>query len=200
MANFSNREIYRVESDTLVFITQLPGTGSLGFLAVVGDYLMATAFNNHKIYTVDPIAQTADLYSGASAGHVNGSITDALFTTPNGIVANATNDTLYVSEYNTRRLRMITDFTANVTEPQMTISYSLFPNPVMESIHVQTEIIDSPYSVFIMNIEGKLLIQMNDITKSSVEVDVSKLKSGTYFLMIETENYKSKAEQFIKSE
>ena len=40
VANFSNRKIYKVEQDTLIFITQLPGYGSLGIIAYVGDVLL----------------------------------------------------------------------------------------------------------------------------------------------------------------
>lgn len=198
VANFSNREIYRVEPDTLIFITQLPGTGSLGFLAVVGDYLMATAFNTHKIYTVDPIAQTADLYSGGSAGHVNGPVTGARFNTPNGIVANATNDTIYISEYNSRRLRMITDFTASNPENSIEMNVEIFPNPTNQFLNVEVANNAHNYSVQILDLKGRVMATYVNLLDSNLSIDISQFEAGSYLLKIESENSLVKSEQIIK--
>ena len=200
VANFTNREIYRVESDSLVFIAQLPGTGSLGFLATVGDNLMATAFNTHKLYSIDPVSQTVSLYSGASAGHVNGSVTNALFTTPNGIVANPTNDTIYVSEYSTRRLRMITDFNLGLTVLPAQTTFNLYPNPVQNTVHIDVEEVQLPYSLRLINSLGETIIEENNITELSQELNLSDFKAGIYVLTIQSNDSQFISEQLIKLE
>lgn len=198
VANFSNREIYRVEADTLVFIAQLPGSGNLGFLAVVGNYLMATAFTNHKIYTIDPISQTVQLYSGGSSGHVDGSATVARFTTPNGIVANATGDTIYISEYNTRRLRMITDFTAENPIVSSSPTIQLYPNPCSEKLNLTVNPSDLPYSLRIVDLTGKVIYQMDAVVDSTVELDLSAFKTGSYVVEIQSPHSKMSVARMLK--
>ena len=49
---------------------------------------METAFNRHEIYQLNPITQDVSWYSGGALGHIDESLADALFTTPNGIMVN----------------------------------------------------------------------------------------------------------------
>ena len=158
---------------------------------------MATAFTGHKIYTIAPIAQTVDLYSGGSPGHVNGPVTDALFSTPNGIVANATFDT-YVSEYNTKRLRMITGFTVGVNELQDDLAITLSPNPTSEVLNLTVSAIDLSYSVRIIDLQGKVIYEMQNIDDSSLQLDVSAFEAGTYQFGIESANSKMSVNRIIK--
>ena len=151
-------------------------------------------------YSIDPVSQTVSLYSGASAGHVNGSVTNALFTTPNGIVANPTNDTIYVSEYSTRRLRMITDFNLGLTVLPAQTTFNLYPNPVQNTVHIDVEEVQLPYSLRLINSLGETIIEENNITELSQELNLSDFKAGIYVLTIQSNDSQFISEQLIKLE
>ena len=200
VANFTDREIYRVEDDTLIFIIQLPGSGSLGFIATVGDKLLATAMGNHKIYSVDPILETVELLAGSAAGHVNGGLDTCRFTTPNGIVANAAGDTVYISEYNTRRLRMITGYALNTDELYKSLELEVYPNPVTEVVNLRMKDGVLPSSISIVDLEGNVVLQLESIPESHVKLDVSGFAPGTYMLVVESEEYTVGLERILKVE
>jgi hypothetical protein len=138
------------------------------------------------------------LYSGGSPGHVNGPVTDALFSTPNGIVANATFDTIYVSEYNTKRLRMITGFTVGINELQDDLAITLSPNPTSEVLNLTVSAIDLSYSVRIIDLQGKVIYEMQNIDDSSLQLDVSAFEAGTHQFGIESANSKMSVNRIIK--
>ena len=197
-ANYFNRAIYRVESDTLIFITQIPGVGSIGFMTVVGNYLMLAAFNSNKIYTINPITQIFSLYSGGATGYLDGPVTTALFAAPNGIVANASGDTLYISEYYSGRLRMITRFTVENQVISSSPGIQLYPNPVSDRLSLTVNPADLPYSVRIIDLTGKVVHQLSDITEITMELDLSEFNTGTYFLEINSANSEMILERIIK--
>lgn len=185
-SNFNNREIYRVESDSLVYITQLPGSGSLGFIAEVGDQLMATAFTGHKIYWIDPITHVASLYSGSTQGDTDGAIEVAKFNTPNGIVANAAGDTIYISEYNSKKLRMIAMSSVSVENSIETIDFDLFPNPTADFINIAIHASILPYSLRIVNLQGKEVLNEKTLYDTNLELNLSELETGTYVIELES--------------
>lgn len=186
MSNFSNREIYRVETDTLVFIAQLPGPGSLGFIANVGGQLMATAYTGHKIYSVNPVTHDVSWFSGGVIGHVDGDVGDALYSTPNGIVANAASDTIYLSEYNTKRLRMITGYTVSIEEVFTSASFQLYPNPSNKLTHLSIEASALPCSLTIIDLQGKVVFEKKDLIDPNLVLNVSEFETGTYIITVES--------------
>ncbi len=183
VANFNNRKIFRVEDDTVVYITALPGSGSLGFLAVAGDKLLATAFNGQKIYSIDPIAEEVNIYAGSSFGGTDGALDSAKFTTPNGIYVNGTMDSIYVSEYNTGKLRLITGFTLAVPELSIATNVQLYPNPSNASVTVQYNA-EVPFEVILATLEGKELIQKSSSLVNNSTLDLTALSSGAYLVQI----------------
>ncbi|MDH4472968.1 MAG: T9SS type A sorting domain-containing protein [Fluviicola sp.] len=70
-----------------------------------------------------------------------------------------------------------------------TIKFNLFPNPVNESftldgldgLHIST--------VCITNSEGKILVTDEEVTSSSVDLNVAHFDSGIYFIRITHDNY-----------
>lgn len=186
VANFSNREIYRVEDDTLIFIAQLPGSGSLGFIESIGNSLMATAFNGHEIYTVNLADNSINLYAGGILGYTDGTTDVALFTTPNGIVVNPTNDTIYISEYSSKRLRMITGFTLGTEELYNKLSVELYPNPTSNFVQIQLEQNNLPYNASITDVNGRIVYNASNISQAKLKIDISTLEQGNYTLIVKT--------------
>lgn len=186
VANFSNRMIYQVEPDSLIFIAQLPGSGSLGFLSTLGNSLVATAFTGHKIYTVNVSNGSVVHYAGSSAGSVDGPIETAKFITPNGIVLNSTQDTMYISEYNSKNLRMITGFTAGVEEVIPNVKITVFPNPAKEVLYIDGAV--APFSVRITNANGECVFEQKENQGTNSEFQIGHLSSGSYWLTIRSVN------------
>lgn len=76
--------------------------------------------------------------------------------------------------------------------------FTLYPNPVNETLVLgsQTEIDNATIKIF--NIEGKLLSTQNAAFENEVSIDVSNISSGIYFLNFEDENGNRAIKKFIK--
>jgi hypothetical protein len=183
VSNYTDRKIFRVEEDTVVYITQLPGSGSLGFIATTGTQLMATAFNGQKLYTIDPVSEEVNIYAGYTFGATNGSLDSAKFTTPNGIYVNEGLDSIYVSEYNTGKLRLITGFTLGVPEMSYETSMTMLPNPAGSECTVNYSS-DTPVMVTLNTLDGKELMSVESVTGKDVSLDLSKMKAGVYLVRV----------------
>lgn len=184
LANFTDRKIFRVQQDTLIFIAQLPGSGSLGFLASADSRLFATAFQQHKIYRIDPLSQLVEVYAGTTAGQIDGTLDVAKFSSPNGITSNAAGDTLYVSQYSNGKLRMITGYSLGLGFVPVTSPFSAFPNPAGATVTFSVESRMLPCTVELYSAEGKLLIQQS-VSTADFAIDLSGVIPGTYVLRVD---------------
>ncbi|MCR9171003.1 MAG: T9SS type A sorting domain-containing protein [bacterium] len=183
VANFDDRKIFRVESDTVIFVTQLPGSGRLGFIANAGDRMLATAFNGQKVYSIDPISEEVNIYAGSTFGGTDGSLDSAQFTTPNGVYVNATMDSIYVSEYNTGKLRLISGFTLGTSELSFKTALNIYPNPTAGEFTIEYEKNDVPCTVSICSLDGKIVDERNLNSELETFKNLN-LRSGTYSIRI----------------
>jgi sugar lactone lactonase YvrE len=105
IANFSNGTVIRRSPEgQLDQIADIPGW--LGFIALAGDHLYLTAYQQQRIYRTALDGSGTEVWAGSGLqGQVDGPVSEAWFHQPNGIVASPTGDTLYVSDYGTRSLR-----------------------------------------------------------------------------------------------
>src|SRR5690554_2344101 len=69
------------------------------------------------------------------------------------------------------------------TPEHQTSNLSIFPNPVSDKLFIESDL-DELNSVIITDINGRTILSEN--TKNLKEVDVSNLKSGLYFIRIES--------------
>ncbi|GJQ64153.1 MAG: hypothetical protein SCALA702_32060 [Melioribacteraceae bacterium] len=108
ISNFTDGKIFRVDSSkNFEQIADLPGW--LGFMTMVGENIYASAYNRNRIYKIPVDGSGATVFAGSGAsGGIDGPLLEATFNTPNGITTSLTGDTLFISQYNTRSLRMIT--------------------------------------------------------------------------------------------
>lgn len=77
-------------------------------------------------------------------------------------------------------------------------SFSLYPNPVGESLVLISPASIGNTNLQIYDIQGKLLSAQNATFEKQVSIDVSNLSSGIYFLNIKTENGNVEVKKFIK--
>ncbi len=104
---FNNGKVLKRDSEGEVTeIGDVPGY--LGFLEIVGDFVYATAFQEHQIYRMALDGSGQEVWAGSgSSGQIDGPLAEARFDGPNGILASASGDTLWITDHNSRALRRI---------------------------------------------------------------------------------------------
>ena len=76
-------------------------------------------------------------------------------------------------------------------------SVIIYPNPVSNKLFIQSPTSES-YNLILINILGKVILTQNDFA-STMELDVSMLTKGIYFLNISSENTGTQTVKFIKN-
>ena len=97
-----------------VFSTIADLIAIVGFIEYANGYIYATGFNTNKIYKVSLSGQITVLAGTGSNGQTNGPAAEATFNGPNGIVASPGGDSLFISDFYSRSLRLITDVSTGI--------------------------------------------------------------------------------------
>lgn len=161
VGNYNNGRIFKVSPGGTM--TELASIQSfLGFLTLANGYLYATSYSKHQIYRLPLDGSSMEVLAGTGAmGQADGPATSATFNGPNGIVATASGDTLYVSEFNTGKLRMLVSATPTGVEGAEVSASGLldvqnFPNPFHASTTITYALTEpSRVSIDIYNMLGQ---------------------------------------------
>ena len=196
IGNFDNGTIIKVLPDGNVStIADIPGW--LGFIALGGDYIYATAFQRQKIYRVALDGSGAEVWAGSGTqGQADGPIETATFSSPNGIVASATGDTLYISDYAPRSLRRITGVNSQTwlpapeATPRGMLLQPSFPNPFNPSTVIPFRLErDGRVSLSVYNLLGQRVRRLVDgplpAGEHQVTFDAAGLAGGVYMVGLE---------------
>lgn len=140
VANFNDGEIYRVDGGDLALVAEV-GT-PVGFLAYGGGRFFATGVDSTSsvVYAVTPDGDVSVLAGTGALDTIDGPGETAAFNRPNGIVATASGDTLYVSEAGSGAVRRIVIGGATDAEAAPRPTGALLPiapNPVAASTAVR---------------------------------------------------------------
>ncbi|MBL7783433.1 MAG: NHL repeat-containing protein [Saprospiraceae bacterium] len=156
VANFNNRKIFKITPDGQVsFLTQPPLGQYIGFIAYRNGFIYATAMNAHRIYKIDLNGNYA-VWMGSTVGSTDGDISVTQFFRPNGIRFSPSGDTLYVSEYGAKRVRMIVqlDGVSNTSPVLMPVwNLKATPNPSLHDIHI----------TFDLPVSTQLILDLSDL-------------------------------------
>ncbi|TXD70977.1 T9SS type A sorting domain-containing protein [Aequorivita lipolytica] len=76
--------------------------------------------------------------------------------------------------------------------------FSIHPNPAKNELFLTSTNTSGNLKIQTLNIQGKLLSTQNITLQNQPPLDVSRLKSGIYFLNIEDENGYTTTKKFIK--
>ncbi|MEM6285731.1 MAG: hypothetical protein AAF845_01105 [Bacteroidota bacterium] len=147
VANYNNGKIYRVDGSDLVLLADLQR--KVGFLAYGGGRFFATAIDAHRVYAITEAGEVSILAGTGAPGTDDGPGTAATFNRPNGIVATASGDTLYVSDAGSRAVRRIVIGGATSAEAAPSEAEALLPvapNPVAAETTVRFHL-DAPADV-----------------------------------------------------
>ena len=207
VGNYSNRKIYRVlQSGTVEYIAQLPTDGgalpNLGFITYGQGKLWGTTMGSDKIYYVNPNGvDDYSLFAGSTQGSDDGDISTATFNTPNGIYFNEADGTIYITDFGTKNLRIISGV-LSISDPIVKKNeIQLFPNPVSDILNIKTELSTaSIYSMTIYDLLGRIKYSSEEHPVTNLllnSIDVSSFENGTYFMKLDSEG-KTAAERFIK--
>lgn len=206
-ANFNDGKIFSItQSGDITLLAQVPGI--VGFIEYSKGYIYATGFNTHKIYKVTLSGQLSVLAGTGTAGQVNGSFATATFNAPNGIVASLGGDSLFISDFNARSLRVISGISTGIINissvtPEAYHLLQNYPNPFNPVTKIAFEITGSNNSgnvqlvrLSVFDAVGKEIANpVNENLspgKYEVDFDAGNLPSGVYFYRLEV----SGADQF----
>jgi hypothetical protein len=197
IANYNSGIIVKKSADnTVTQLCSLPTT-SLGHIIRIGNTLFATAVFDNKIYKIDLTTGSWAIFAGSSQGSDDGDINVAKFNTPNGITASISGDSLFVSEYNTKSIRLISGVLNHIGIPELPENSSknliaLWPNPIQDELYILFKKPDTFFRIELVGSHGittplytKALSQQNN----TVKIDIpNSLSSGFYFLKMSSEN------------
>ena len=204
--DYNDRIIYRILNDgTAEYVAQLPTDGgalpNLGFITYGQGRLWGTTMGSDKIYAVNQNEiDSYILFAGSVQGSMDGDIDQATFTTPNGIIFNDSDDTMYITDFGTKNIRIISDVILSYGEEALNLkSLQLFPNPVVSTLDIKTNV-DGDYQIKVYNILGEVVYSIDESfqnTSISKSIDMSSLNSGVYLVKVTSQNVTS-VKRFIQ--
>lgn len=195
VANFSDGEIYKIthQGDSLEFIGQVPKSGSwgIGFLTYASGYLYATGIGVHKVYQISTNGMVTEFAGTGTAGDLDGDAQTAQFTRPNGIATNAAQDRLYISDYGTKNIRLITGIISGLTsvEDSDNFDFKNYPNPFIDGTTFTYELVRSADVVLeVVALDGSIVFQkfIRNQSKGKHQYywNTEKLNAGMYLVKL----------------
>lgn len=190
VANYTDRRIHRVTASGLEYVARVPGpsNGVLGFITAADNRLYGTSWNNNAIYAIEPMTvDSVRLVAGGNGpGNTDGDVSVARFNQPNGILAVAGGDTLYVSDFGSKNIRMITGVLTGIQVRDRDEQLRVGPNPVREVVRVYG---DEPWPAGtrceVIDAQGRMAHQRTELVPvQHISVDVRDLAPGAYVLRL----------------
>lgn len=134
-SSFTTGKVFRIAADgsSFALIADIPPPGGIGYHAIAGDAIYATAFAQHRIYRIGFDGSHEVIAGTGTEGDADGPGATAEFDNPNGLCATASGDTLYVGEFGSRSLRRIilSDDVVGVADlPTVLLVGDAHPNPL----------------------------------------------------------------------
>lgn len=207
IGNYNDRKIHKLENENLQYIAQIPATSAnpyLGFIAYGQGKLWGTVLGAHKIYIIDPnTTDSVTPFAGSTSGNTDGDVSTANFNQPNGVLFDNANNILYVTDFGSKNLRIISGISLSINQETFKGgSILLYPNPAKGflNIKIESSIANSSYSLEVYNLLGKKIFNENDITATSFskDIDTSTWSSGMYFVKIRSAEGLLETKKFIK--
>jgi sugar lactone lactonase YvrE len=184
---------------TLATIPTLSGGGISTMCYGAGNIFIGS--NTNKIYRVSMSGQVTVLAGTGAAGSNDGPALSATFNGSNGLALSPTGDTLYVADYNTKRLRRISGILAALgikeshdVKPKSFGLLQNYPNPFNPTTTIGYEVATSSFvSMKVYDVLGREVATLVNEKKSAGHYDVAfqagKLSSGIYFYRLQAGDF-----------
>lgn len=194
VANFNNREIYRINGTQLEYIATVPapntpGNKWLASIECANNTILATSMNVYRIYMIYPhYTDSVQLLAGTGqAGHTDGHVDSATFNLPNGLLVSPGGDSVFVSEYGGGYLRLITGQPLSVPEPESSVEMKLYPNPAQDELIISVgHLPGEECELHICDLAGRPLVRKTiRSTEDIIRIDVGHLPSGGYSCVLQ---------------
>ena len=200
VANFTDGEIYTVShgGDSLTLLANIPSSSwwGVGFITYASGYIYATGIGKHIVYQISLDGNVIEYAGTGQAGLEDGQAQTAKFNRPNGITTNAAQDTIYISDYTTQAIRMITETPVGISnlEWKQDKGFELFqnyPNPVKGTTTISYSIKKAAQiEIKLISSEGRIIktwgSKYHQTAKYELEIDLSDMASGLYFYSLES--------------
>lgn len=204
--NAYNADVIRIDpvSGIKTVLTTLPTATpySTGYLSYSNGYLYVPSGVN-CIYKVDTSGMAFTVFAGTEgvAGDVGGHLAGALFDGPKGVAFSSAGDSLFFTDANNGKVKMISGLQAlGLMEPLDAASeLTLYPNPATDKISLKMEN-DVPFSVQVFDKNGSLLPLSQVFIDNTIELALSEIAAGTYFVTVRTEKGRVYHSGFVRSE
>jgi sugar lactone lactonase YvrE len=192
VGNYNDRKIYKVLGNgDLEYVAQVPTDGgaypNLGFITYGQGKIWATSMGSDKIYAVNPNGiDDFDLFAGSSQGGQDGDLAEATFHTPNGIYYDTTGDKLYVTDFGTKNLRIISGLVLGNDSSDSLQGFQVIPNPIQDEFEIRTLLFSNEtFDVEVIDVLGKTIFKNNQMYASE-KIASSTWSKGTYFVQIKS--------------
>ena len=185
IGNFNDGKILRFSDGTLEVFANLGG--GIGFLTYSDGAILATNHTDKKVYRISLEGDIQVIAGSGTAVIEDGFGLEASFMSPNGIVATPSGDTIYVSEFAGKALRMITriPLTSNTDIindlKKAPLAYPLPNTGQLNLDHIDTNQIQNG---IIRDSSGRVVQYVDSIDIKNGMIDLSNLNNGTYLLSL----------------
>jgi sugar lactone lactonase YvrE len=196
--NYNDRKIYKILNDgTAIYIAQLPTDGgalpNLGFITYAQGRIWGTTMGSDKIYSINPNGiDDYVLFAGEIAGSLDGDISIATFTTPNGIIFNDSEDIMYITDFGTKNVRKISGVILSVNDQNLKDKkFIMFPNPARDMLTIKPiNFQGNEYSLHIYDNNGRL-IYFSEYERENAVISTQNWAKGIYIAKIISKNFTS---------
>ena len=192
VGNYNDRKIFRVRSDgSLAYVATVGNASNLGFIAYGQGYLWGTVLGEHKIYKINPMGiDDVMIFAGSIAGGADGDIAEATFNQPNGITFNDAEDTMYITDFGSKNLRVISGIALSSNDHNINASnLQVVTKPESQKISVQFKNThDEKYTLEILNATGQVVYnEKKIITKGNLisEISTQSWVTGMYVVKVQ---------------
>ena len=203
VGNYNNRTIYRVGTNgVLTYVATVGGSSSLGFITFGKGRLWGTVLGEHKIYTINHNGvDDVTLFAGSTAGGNDGDLSQATFNQPNGIKFDATETNLYITDFGSKNVRVISGITLSVPSNSVGIQdIKVSPNPGTDTIMISGLSNTPQGTITIFAPDGKLLKELMFEASNGQfwkDIAVAELSTGVYLIQV-SDGKNSQTKQWIK--
>lgn len=163
-------------------------------MALVDDNLYLTTGFFNEIYRVNRHSGSVSLFAGSTIpGSADGPLGIASFSSPHGIAASRSGDSLFVIDNGTGRIRMISGIRpnfSNSTQAVESLLVSVYPNPCRAAARVELNEVTKGLRYKLISLIGEVVSSHPILNRSFL---ITPGKAGVYFLQI------MDAEQVIKT-